>query len=50
MARYDTAVINGPLVIPYSGTSSSDIGIRDGKIVTLSDQIIPSDADQVIDA
>ena len=50
MARYDTAVINGTLVVPYSGTSTSDIGIRDGKIVALSDRIAPGDAERVIDA
>ena len=50
MARYDTAVINGTLVVPYSGTSTLDIGIRDGKIVALSDRIAPDDAERVIDA
>ena len=50
MARYDMAVINGKLVIPYGGITSSDIGVRDGKIVAISDKIVPSDAESVIDA
>ena len=50
MARYDLAVINGTLVIPFVGTVRADVASRSGKIVRLADEIDPAEADQVIDA
>ena len=50
MARYDTAIINGTLAVPYSGLLTCDIGIWDGKIVALVDELRRADAEQVIDA
>ena len=50
MARYDTAIINGTLAVPYSGLLTCDIGIWDGKIVALADELRRADAEQVIDA
>ncbi|TAK29557.1 MAG: dihydropyrimidinase [Chloroflexota bacterium] len=50
MSRYDTAVLNGIVVIPYYGPVRCDIGVRDGVIVTLSDAIAPTEAGEVIDA
>src|SRR5690606_22342520 len=50
MARFDLAVVNGTLVIPFVGTLRGDLGVRDGKIVQIADAISPSDAEQVIDA
>ena len=50
MARFDLAVVNGTLVIPFVGTLRGDVAARDGKIVQVADRISPSDADEVVDA
>src|SRR5262249_56645039 len=50
MARYDTAVLNGTVVVPYVGALRCDVGIRAGRIAALVDSIAPSDADVVVDA
>ncbi len=50
MARFDLAVVNGTLVIPFVGTLRGDVGARDGKIVQIADKIAPVDADVVVDA
>jgi len=50
MARFDLAVVNGYLVIPFVGTLRGDVAARDGKIVQITDRIAPSDAEVVVDA
>ena len=50
MPRYDTAVLNGTVVVPYVGVQRCDVGIRAGRIAALADSIAPSDADVVVDA
>jgi dihydroorotase-like cyclic amidohydrolase len=50
MARYDTAVLNGTVVVPYVGALRCDVGIRAGRIASLADAIEPADADAVVDA
>ncbi|MBI4591599.1 MAG: dihydroorotase family protein [Candidatus Rokubacteria bacterium] len=50
MPRYEAAVINGTVVVPYVGTVRCDIGIRHGRIAALADAISPSEADEVVDA
>lgn len=50
MARFDLAVTNGTLVIPFVGTWRADIGMRDGKITHIADAISNADADAVVDA
>ncbi len=50
MARFDLAVINGTLAIPFVGTVRGDVAARDGRIVSIADEIEPGSADQVIDA
>ena len=50
MPRYDTAVLNGTVVIPYVGVARCDVGIRDGRVAALADSIASADADTVIDA
>jgi allantoinase len=50
MPRYDTAVLNGTVVIPYVGAARCDVGIRAGRIAALADSIASADADTVIDA
>jgi dihydropyrimidinase/allantoinase len=50
MARFDLAVLNGSLVIPFVGVVPGDVAARDGRIVQISDTISAADAEQVIDA
>ncbi len=50
MLRYDTAVLNGTVVVPYVGAVRCDVGIRAGRIAALVDSIAPGDADAVVDA
>ncbi|MGH2860590.1 MAG: dihydroorotase [Solirubrobacteraceae bacterium] len=50
MARFDTVVQNGHVVVPYVGELRMDIGIRDGRIAALQDRIESADAEQLIDA
>src|SRR5712691_1658971 len=50
MPRFDLAVVNGTLVVPFVGTFRADVAARDGKIVQIADAIAPSDADSVVDA
>jgi allantoinase len=52
MARYDTVVLNGSLVLP--GVSRDPvpaaIGIRDGRIAAVADDLAPADGDDIVDA
>ena len=50
MPRYDTAVLNGTVVFPYLSPVRCDVGIRDGRIVGLTDSIASADATVVVDA
>ena len=50
MPRYDTAVLNGTVVVPYVGALRCDVGVRAGRIAALVDSIAPADADVVVDA
>jgi dihydroorotase (multifunctional complex type) len=50
MPRFDLAVVNGTLVVPFVGTLRADVAARDGKIVQIADTIAPSDAESVVDA
>ncbi|MBI4636469.1 MAG: dihydroorotase family protein [Candidatus Rokubacteria bacterium] len=50
MARYDTLVANGTVVIPYVGARRLDVGIRDGRVAALADALPPGEADEVLDA
>jgi dihydroorotase-like cyclic amidohydrolase len=50
MPRYDTAVLNGTVVVPYVGAARCDVGVRDGRIATLAESIAPGDASLVVDA
>ena len=50
MPLYDTAVINGTVVMPSTGAVRCDVGVRDGRVAALADAIAPRDAGQVIDA
>lgn len=50
MARFDLAVVNGTLVVPFVGTLRADVAARNGKIVQLAEQIDPMEVDELIDA
>ena len=50
MPRYDTAIVNGTVVMPSLGAVRCDVGVRDGRVAALADAIAASDAGQVIDA
>lgn len=50
MARYDLAVVGGEVVIPYVGTIRADIGVKNGRIAAIQDEIASSEADKVVDA
>ncbi|MDI1463094.1 dihydroorotase family protein [Catellatospora sp. KI3] len=50
MDRYDLLVKNGTLVLPYVGTVRADLGVRDGRIAAIADDIPAAQADQVLDA
>jgi dihydropyrimidinase/allantoinase len=52
MARFDTLVSGGTLVVPYVGELSADIAIRDGKIAAIGDPgaFGTADADDQVDA
>jgi dihydroorotase-like cyclic amidohydrolase len=50
MTRYDTVVTGGTLVIPYVGEVRGDIGVREGKVVTIDDDLSRADTDVRIDA
>src|SRR5438445_34271 len=45
MPRYDTAVLNGTVVVPHMGALRCDVGIRAGHIAALVDSIAPGDAE-----
>lgn len=50
MAAFDLAILNGRVVIPYTGEVRCDLGIRGGRIAALADAIDPSQAGDVLDA
>src|ERR1700730_7444579 len=50
MPRFDLAVVNGTLVLPFVGELRADVAARDGKIVQIADAINPADAETLVDA
>jgi dihydropyrimidinase/allantoinase len=50
MARFDTAILNGSAVLPGGGAVRTDIGMKDGRIAAVADEISSNDADEAIDA
>ncbi|MEU5882482.1 dihydroorotase family protein [Spirillospora sp. NPDC047279] len=48
MARYDLLVHGGVLVVPYHGEVRADLGVRDGRITAVGEDL--GDADEVLDA
>jgi dihydropyrimidinase/allantoinase len=50
MTRYDTVVLGGTVVFPGEGPIRCDIGVRDGRIAAIADDLEPSAGDDVVDA
>ncbi len=50
MSRYDLIVSRGLVVLSGGAERRCDIGVRDGRIVALADELRPSDAEENIDA
>jgi dihydropyrimidinase/allantoinase len=50
MARWDLAVVNGTVVIPYTGAVRCDVAVRDGRIAALVDGLDAAQATEVVDA
>ena len=48
--KYDSIIKNGTIVFPFHGEVKCEIGIKTGKIATISDSIDANQADEVIDA
>lgn len=50
MKSFDMGILGGIVVLPEGQTIRADIGVRDGKIVAISDRIDSATVEQVIDA
>ena len=50
MGRFDTVVLNGHAVLPGRGAVRADVGMKDGKISAVGEELSSSDADEAIDA
>ncbi len=48
--RFDTVVKGGSLVIPYQGITRGDVGIREGRIAALAQEIPVGQGEVVLDA
>ena len=50
MARFDLAVVNGTLVIPFVGALRADVAVRDGVVAQIADHLDSAQADETLDA
>jgi dihydroorotase-like cyclic amidohydrolase len=50
MSRYDTVITGGTCVLPSQDPVSCAIGVRDGRIVALAEDLSASDGDEHVDA
>lgn len=50
MAKYDTIITGGTLVIPYVGEVRGDVATRDGRIVAIADDLASADAEEKVEA
>lgn len=50
MTRYDTVVLGGTVVFPGGGPVRCDIGIREGRIAAIADDLEVSDGEEALDA
>ncbi len=44
MARYELVVGNGTVVVPYVGALRCDVGVRDGRVAALEEDIPRAEA------
>lgn len=49
-ARFDTVVLGGAAVFPGHGPLRCDLGLRDGRIAVLADELSTAEAEEAIDA
>ena len=50
MRKYDTVIAGGTVVFPGRGTIRCDLGIRDGRIAAIADELDATAGEQVVDA
>lgn len=50
MSRYDTVVLGGLAVLPGQGLVECALGVRDGRIAAVTDDLQARDGDEVVDA
>lgn len=50
MTRYDTAVLGGTVVFPGRGPVRCDLGLREGRIAAIADELSPQNAEEAIEA
>ncbi len=50
MARYELVVGNGTVVVPYVGALRCDVGVRDGRVAALEEDIPRAEAERWVDA
>ncbi|MGH3680332.1 MAG: dihydroorotase [Natronosporangium sp.] len=50
MSAYDLVVTGGTAVLPGVGEVRADLGVRDGRIATITDRLRPADGDRHLDA
>jgi dihydropyrimidinase len=50
MSRYDTVITDGQVVVAGHGVVDCGVGIKDGRIAALADDLKPGDADEHVDA
>ncbi len=48
--RFDTAIVNGTVVLPRQGPLAATVAIQDGKVAALLDPSLRPEAEEVIDA
>ncbi len=50
MSRFDLAIRNATLVIPYTGLVRADVGVKDGRIVAIEENLPAHEAETLIEA
>ncbi|MBI4469482.1 MAG: amidohydrolase family protein [Acidobacteria bacterium] len=50
MSRYDLIVKNGTLVVPYTGIFAADLGVKNGRIASISSDLSSTEGDRILDA
>lgn len=50
MTRYDSVVLGGTVVFPGHGSIRCDLGLRDGRIAAIADELAPADGGEALDA